>query len=93
MIDRDLINNALYYNYDVDLLFEWLESGKNTDGFIIQYLNETVLIYNTYNDTYLTWYKLTHVGRAFTTNIESSKQLLIFFNELFEDIKAKEGYK
>ena len=67
-IDRDIISELLSPILD-NGLYDQLEACKNVDDYIIQYFNETVLIYDTSTDLYLSWYKLTHIGRCFKTNI------------------------
>lgn len=71
----------------LDKILDRIEQSKNTNGFIIQYVNDTVLIYNTYTDYYISWYKLTHIGRALQSNITRYNDFLLFMNELIEDIE------
>lgn len=88
-MNRDIITNtftSMFNDIEMDYLFDRIEMCKNTDQFIIQYVNETVLLYDTSSDLYLSWYKLTHIGRAYHTNILDLVALQNFLTELKEDI-------
>lgn len=90
---RELFNLIIHEqlkDYEIYNLLDIIEQSKNSDGFIIQYLNETVLIYNTYTDKYCSWYKLTHLGRALMTNIESRQELEDFLVDLKGEIWVEE---
>lgn len=84
MITRDDITHSFdRYEYNsIDVLLDIIESNKNRSYYILQYVNETVLIYDTSEGKYLTWYKITHIGRSFTTNIETVEELDAFIDEL-----------
>lgn len=89
MIDRDLFCNILYTTFnhsELEILLDVIERRENTKVFIIDYLNETVLIYDTVDDLYITWYKLTHIGRDIATNIPDVETLEHFIYELYAQI-------
>lgn len=87
---RDDISEAFSVVFDTedkkDKIFDRLTECKNSGGFIVQYWNEEVVIYNTYDGQFLNWYKLGHVGRCFHTNMTSYEELIEFFKDLYEDI-------
>lgn len=70
----------------INILFDLIEANTDIDGFIFHYYNETVLIYNTYNDKYISWYKLTHIGRALNTNINSIDEMENFIEDIMSTI-------
>lgn len=79
IITRDIINNEIENLFpNIDNLLDRIVYGQNTTCHILQYVNQTVLIYDTITDYYLSWYKLTHIGRAYHTNLESKTQLRMF---------------
>lgn len=61
-----------------------IEASCSTNEIIVQYLNETVLIYDTTTDYYLSWYKLAHIGRSLCTNIPDPETVYICFREILE---------
>lgn len=61
-----------------------IEVSCNTEDIIVQYLNSTVLIYDTINDYFLSWYKLTHIGRSLNTNITDVDTVYYLFQEIIE---------
>lgn len=89
-ITRDDISKAFEAVFDTedkkDKVFDRLTECKNGNEFIIQYWNEEVVIYNTYNGHFLNWYKLGHVGRCFHTNMNRFDELIDFFTDLYNDI-------
>lgn len=84
MISREILTNMFNnLNYEQqDKLLDLIEYGQNKDGYIFQYHNETALIYDTYNDNFISWYKLTHIGRSIQTNITDIRTLDLLFEEL-----------
>lgn len=88
-MDRELFNiviNERLKDYELYSLLDIIERSENSQGFIIQYVNQTVLIYNTYTDKFCSWYKLSHIGRALITNIQNREELEEFINDLKDDI-------
>lgn len=88
-MNREIITlyiTIIFKDKELDKLLDRIYECKNTDEFIIQYVNETVLLYNTTNDLYLTWYKLNHLGRCFLTNIKDITELNIFLKDLKDSI-------
>lgn len=92
-IFSDMLNNKIPYEY-IDFLLDLMETNTNTEEFILAYQNESALIWNTRTYSYISWYKLTHIGRFIQTNVKDIVELDIFLDELLEDlIDAKERTK
>ena len=85
MITRDeltrVIDNNLSY-LELDRMLDLIESNDDREQFILHYYNETVLIYDTSTDYYISWYKITHIGRSLHTNITDIAILDMFIMDL-----------
>lgn len=89
MIYREIFCNfikSIFKDYEIEALLDVIERCENTEYFIIDYLNETVLIYDTINELYISWYKVNHIGRSLSTNIPDTKTLRDFLIELYDEI-------
>lgn len=88
-ITRELFVNAYsevlskeYY----EKLLDSVEACENKNGWIMQYHNDTVLIYDTATDEYISWYKITHIGRSLNTNINTVYDLKAFLRRILYEI-------
>lgn len=93
-ITREVLNNYIHYyvlDDTLDKLFDLLESGTNIDHFILQYVNETALIYDTSTDYYISWYKLTHIGRCLQTNLNDIARFDLFMEDLIDTVINYKG--
>lgn len=94
MITRDdftKVVNKLFPN--IDNFFQIMEEGGPTKRFtctcsIGECLgNGDIYIIDTFNDLFVGWYKLYHIGRAIHTNIKNYDQLYYFMNEFKKCVK------
>ena len=87
-MERDIFCELFnkYFGDVFDEIFDIIETGDNKDDYIIQYFNETVLIYDTCTDLYISWYKLTHVGRGLVTNIKCIEDMDTFLQILKDSV-------
>ena len=91
-ITREQFSEAVENIFGVRLekFLDVIELSKNNNDWIIQYYNETVLLYDTNSDLFVSWYKLTHIGRAIVSNIDSVETLYVFLNQFMDDFELKE---
>jgi len=88
-ISRDLFIQVVKETFNkeqYEKLLDFIEECRNKDGWILQYHNETVLIYDTATDRYISWYKIVHLGRSLNTNINTVYDLRSFLKQIMYDV-------
>ena len=95
ILTREVFSDYIKNNVSdkiLDKLFDLMETCTNIDYFILQYVNETALIYDTTNDYYISWYKLTHIGRDIHSNIPNMKYFEEVMDDLIDSVKNYERF-
>lgn len=88
MITRNDVTQAFnrHSKNAIERLFDCVEACQNKGDYILQYWNEKVMIYDTTTGWFISWYKLTHIGRALNTNIDDVLVLNYFVDDLIGNI-------
>lgn len=66
----------------VDKFLDMLDEGEFNPTFIVGCQDEELYIIDDTANRYLHWYKKTHIGRDFYTDMESKEEIIEFFKRL-----------
>lgn len=67
---------------DVDKFLDMLDDGEFNPNFNCIYQDEELYIIDDTANRYIHWYKKTHIGRDFHTDMESKEEIREFFKRL-----------
>ena len=85
----ELVNNIENIFGDVDKFLDIVEDDCVYGYDMIRHEDE-IYIFNIYNCQYIHWYKLTHIGRDFSTDIKTDEEIINFLQRLKNTIISQE---
>lgn len=96
MIDRELVNEVAMDIYDgnYNLFFDEIERNGTADFTVFRSIGDAfydgdVLILDNETNNFISWYKLTHIGRELHTNISTEEQLRKFIQKFYDCNKER----
>lgn len=71
----------------IDRFLDMLDDGEFNPNFNCIYQDEELYIIDDTANRYIHWYKKTHIGRDFHTDMESKEEIIEFFKRLSKGVK------